>query len=176
MLWFIHFCGFAAPTPLYLPCLFIIDLLCTGVGDENATEELTTDQDSIVAETSPLRSMPAYSDQWMVVSQKLGEEIDDVLQALKKSQETEYKLAEERLDSQKNYLCNLYQQLDKERSELAHRTCVADPDMLLKAVLDRKNQIKLQVRVLKDMEKVARGFGRTSKKILKDHYDLEIDD
>lgn len=120
--------------------------------------------------------MPAYSDQWMVVSRKLGEEIDDVLQALKKSQETEYKLAEERLDSQKNYLCNLYQQLDKERSELAHRTSVADPDMLLKAVLDRKNQIKLQVRVLKDMEKVARGFGRTSKKILKDHYDLEIDD
>ncbi|KAJ0035312.1 hypothetical protein Pint_24804 [Pistacia integerrima] len=148
----------------------------TGVSDdENATLDLTTNQDPVDARTSPLQTMPTYSDQQME-SQKLEEKIDQVLQALKKSQETEYKLAEERLYAQKNYLCNLYQQLDKERSELAHRTSEGDPDMLLNAVLNRVNQIKRQVMVFNDMEKVAKGFGRTSKKILKENYDLEIDD
>ncbi|XP_044500789.1 protein OBERON 1-like [Mangifera indica] len=148
----------------------------TGVSDdENATLELTTNQDPTDVRASPLQTMPTYSDQQME-SQKLEEEIDQVLQALKKSQETEYKLAEERLYEQKNYLCNMYQQLDKERSELAHHTSEGDQDMLLNAVLNTVNQIKRQVTVLKDMEKVAKGFGRTSKKILKEHYDLEIED
>lgn len=177
--YFIHVIGACCPPTLphpYLPCLFIIVLLCTGVSDdENATLELTTNQDPTDVRASPLQTMPTYSDQQME-SQKLEEEIDQVLQALKKSQETEYKLAEERLYEQKNYLCNMYQQLDKERSELAHHTSEGDQDMLLNPVLNTVNQIKRQVTVLKDMEKVAKGFGRTSKKILKEHYDLEIED
>lgn len=106
---------------------------------------------------------------------KLEDEINQVLQALQVSQEVEYKIAEERLYTQKKYLQNLYQQLDKERSELARRTLKTNPDDLLSAVLSRVDQIKREVTKLKDMEEVANGFGRTSKDILKEHFGLEVE-
>lgn len=103
----------------------------------------------------------------------LEDEIEQVLQALRKSQDTEYKMAEERLHAQKNFLLNLYQQLEKERSELARCASSADPNALLDAVLNRVDQIKRELRKLKDMERVANGFGKTSKGILKEHFGLE---
>lgn len=109
-------------------------------------------------------------------SLKLEDEINQVLQALQVSQEAEYKIAEERLYAQKKYLQNLYQQLDKERSELARRTLKTNPDDLLSAVLSRVDQIKREVTKLKDMEEVANGFGRTSKDILKEHFGLEVEE
>jgi cell division septum initiation protein DivIVA len=112
-------------------------------------------------------------------SLKLENEIDHVLLALQKSQESEYKMAVEMLYAQKNYLLNLYQQLEKERSdlksELAHRTSSEDSYTFLDTVLSRVNQIKQELMKLKDMEKVANGFGKTSKGILKEHFGLETE-
>ncbi|XVF38251.1 hypothetical protein REPUB_Repub20aG0084100 [Reevesia pubescens] len=98
-----------------------------------------------------------------------------VLQALRKAQESEYKIAEERFYGQKNYLRNLYQQLDKERSELSHQASGTEANALLNAILNRVDQIKQEVMKLKEME-VAHGFGKTPKGTLKEHYGLELED
>ncbi|KAK3040581.1 hypothetical protein RJ639_029027 [Escallonia herrerae] len=108
-----------------------------------------------------------------IESFKLEDEIDQILLALRKSQESEYRIAEERLLAQKNHLLNLYQQLDKERSELASHTSFADPDALLDAVLNRVNQVKREIMKLREMEEVAKGFGKTSNAILKEHFSFE---
>lgn len=108
-------------------------------------------------------------------SLKLEEEIDQVLRALRKAQQTEYKIAEERLLAQKNCLLNLYQQLHKERSELSMATSSDDQDALLEAVLKRVDQIKREIVKLRDMEVVAKGFGKTSKDILDQHFGFETE-
>lgn len=139
----------------------------------NAMLEVSNHQDILdFRKGSPDVSMSSDS---QTESLKLEDEINQVLQALQVSQEAEYKIAEERLYAQKKYLQNLYQQLDKERSELARRTLITNPDDLLSAVLSRVDQIKREVTKLKDMEEVANGFGRTSKDILKEHFGLEVE-
>lgn len=107
---------------------------------------------------------------------KLEDEIDQALHELRKSQASEYKIAEERLYAQKGYLHNLYQQLERERSEWTHCKSITKKDVLLDAVLNRVDQIKQEVAKLKDMEQVAKGFGRTSKGILREHFGLEIEE
>lgn len=107
-------------------------------------------------------------------SQKLEEEIDQVLRALRKAHQTEYRIAEERLLAQKNCLLNLYRQLDKERSELSMHTS-SDDNALLEAVLKRVDQIKREMVKLRDMEVVAKGFGKTSKDILELQFGIETE-
>lgn len=109
-------------------------------------------------------------------SVRLDEEIDQVLQSLRKSQELEYRIAEEQLHSQKRYLHNLYQQLEQESSELACKEKSDDFDNLLKVVLNRNNQIKQEVHKLQVMKEVAKGFGKTSRSILREHFGLDGDD
>lgn len=142
--------------------------------DENAIMEEMNLED-LDGRTNSEPVMLIYSDH-LKESQKLEEEIDQVLQSLRKSQECEYKVAEESLHVQRNYLHNLYEQLDKEKAELAHRTSNAEPDELLNAILNREDQIKREVLKLREMEKVANGFGRASKRILKEYFDTEIEE
>lgn len=112
---------------------------------------------------------------YLLDSLKLEEEIDQVLQALQKSQEFEYEMAEDVFRAQKHYLQNLYRQLDSEKSELACRhSCHSHA--LFDAVTERKEQIRQEFMKFEDMKMVANGFGRTSKDILKLHFGLEIAD
>ncbi|KAL0368106.1 UNVERIFIED_CONTAM: hypothetical protein Scaly_1029500 [Sesamum calycinum] len=113
---------------------------------------------------SPLSSILDH----LVESLKLEDEVDQILDSLRKSQEFEYRLAEERLSTQKNYILNLYQQINKERSS-------EDQDSLLDDVLSRVNQVKREVSRLKDMANVAKGFGRVPKHILKELFGLGIE-
>lgn len=108
-------------------------------------------------------------------SVRLEEEIDQVLQSLRKSQELEYRIAEEQLHAQKRYLHNLYQQLQQESSELAGQEISDDFDNLLNVVLNRNNQIKQEVQRLQEMKEVAKGFGKTSRSILREHFGLDMD-
>ncbi|XP_056168707.1 OBERON-like protein isoform X3 [Syzygium oleosum] len=108
-------------------------------------------------------------------SVRLEEEIDQVLQSLRKSQELEYRIAEEQLHAQKRYLHNLYQQLEQESSELAGQEISDDFDNLLNVVLNRNNQIKQEVHRLQEMKEVAKGFGKTSRSILREHFGLDMD-
>ena len=109
-------------------------------------------------------------------SQILEDEIDKVLHALRKSQASEYKIAEERLYAQKSRLLNLYEQLEESRSQLSRGISSASSDALLDVVVNTSGRIRHEVNKLKDMEKVAKGFGRTPKGILKEHFGLEIED
>lgn len=105
----------------------------------------------------------------------LEDEIDQILMALKKSQESEYTLAEETLSVQKNCIQDLYQQLDHERSALSQRAASPDADAILDSFLCKVDHLKQEIRKFKDMKEVAKGFGRTPKRILKEHFNLETE-
>lgn len=112
-------------------------------------------------------------------SLKLEKEIDWVLQSLKRSQESEYRIAEQKLYAQKDFLFGLYPQLDVERAELAkHRATPedGDSDTLLANVLSRVDQIKQEVVKLRHMMEIAKGFGKTPRSILREHFGLPVDD
>ncbi|KAG4972766.1 hypothetical protein JHK87_029587 [Glycine soja] len=108
-------------------------------------------------------------------SLKLESEVDQVLQALRKSQELEYKVVEETLQDQKTYLKNLYQQVECEKYELACQNS-STSDVSSSAVRDRKKQIRREVEKFEIMKKVAYGFGRTSNDIVKEHFGLKVID
>ncbi|PNX93535.1 calmodulin protein kinase [Trifolium pratense] len=102
----------------------------------------------------------------------LEAEIDDILAGLRKSQELEYKVAEERLHAQKIYIQNLYEQLQCVVTELE---C---PDLthsgpLFRAIREKKEQIKQEKEKFNEMKMVASGFGRISRDILKEHFAYE---
>ncbi|KAJ7954873.1 protein OBERON 1-like [Quillaja saponaria] len=100
------------------------DDLSAGVSDHRSAAMEVIDNESpldfvSVPKEKVSRSFDHCSD-WV----KLEDEIDQTLQALRKSQEFEYNMVEERLHEQKNYLQNLYEQLDKEKSELAQSNII----------------------------------------------------
>ncbi|XP_022956071.1 protein OBERON 4-like isoform X1 [Cucurbita moschata] len=145
---------------------------CTDAPDNaDSTQGSHDNSDSII---SSEWTMPTPFDHW-IESLKLENEIDQVLQALKRSQEFEYNLAEEKLLSHKNYLHNLFQQLDKEQIELGHQSSSTGQNVFLDNVTNRVDQIKREVKRLKRMEKVADGFGMTPKDILKEDFDLDVE-
>ncbi|OIW11162.1 hypothetical protein TanjilG_22969 [Lupinus angustifolius] len=115
------------------------------------------------------------SEEYLPQSLKLEAEIDEVLHALRKSQEFEYEVAEGRLQAHKTFLWNLYQQLDSEKSKLASQNS-SHSDALSHVVREREQQIRRELMKLGVMKKVAIGFGRTSKDILKEYFGLEIAD
>lgn len=152
-----------------------ISAISTAVSlNQNATVE-AADYEDILDDKSSLPDVVPLSSPHRLETEKLDEEIDQVLEALKKSQEHEYRIAEERLYAQKKYLQNLYQQLDKEKSELSGHVSNSKADDLLSAVMKRVTQIKHEARKLKEMKEVVNGFGRTSKDILQEHFGLEFE-
>ncbi|KAJ0964466.1 hypothetical protein J5N97_025604 [Dioscorea zingiberensis] len=113
------------------------------------------------------------------VSAKLDDDINKVLQELKKSQESEFRLAEQKLLTQKDLLLSLYQQLDVDRSKLATQFSSPngnDSDALLTNVLARVDRIKYEELKLQDMMKIADGFGQTPKTILSIHFGMNVDE
>lgn len=113
---------------------------------------------------------------YRVETLKLDHEIDGILDALRKAQEFEYRLAEEKLYGQKTYIINLYKQLEKERSELSKHTSASEnQDSLLDAVLSRISQIKQEVSRLKEMGSVSKGFAKVPKHVLKEQFDIDIE-
>lgn len=107
---------------------------------------------------------------------KLEEEIGEVLKALRKAQEFEYQIAEGKLHAQKECLSDLYRQLEKEKSELSRRVSGTDANSLMTNVLKRLDQIRKEVTKLKEMEEVAKGFGRTSRGVLEEYFHLSIEE
>lgn len=146
--------------------------MCTDARDNANSAEGSHDTSGSVISSDWTMSTPF--DHW-TESLKLEDEIDQVLQALKRSQEYEYNLAEEKLLLHKNYLHNLFQQLDKEQTELRHQTSSTGQNAFQNNVTNRVDQIKQEVKKLKRMEKVADGFGMTPKDILKEDFDFDVE-
>ncbi|XP_019056532.1 PREDICTED: OBERON-like protein [Tarenaya hassleriana] len=107
--------------------------------------------------------------------QRLEEEICQVLRALRKAQETEYQIAEEKLCAQKEYLNDLYVLLEKEKSDLSRRLSDTDANDLITTILTRLDQIKKEVSKLREMEEIGKGFGRAPRGILEEYFHLRVD-
>ncbi|XP_028773520.1 protein OBERON 1 isoform X2 [Neltuma alba] len=88
---------------------------------------------------------------------KLEDEIHQVLQALRKSQALEYSIAEEILHGKKRYLQNLYQQLEREKSESACQLS-SHSNVLSDAVSRRMEQIRQETMKLEDMKQDMRHY------------------
>ncbi|KAL5702269.1 hypothetical protein ACHQM5_027505 [Ranunculus cassubicifolius] len=106
---------------------------------------------------------------------EFDEKIERALRQLRDSQNHEYTVAEEGLCAQKDYILGLYNQLEAERSELAKGTDCGYTDALRTNIKHKMNQIKQEVLKLKEMEEVAKGFGRVPKGVLQEHFNLQID-
>ncbi|XP_071729741.1 uncharacterized protein [Rutidosis leptorrhynchoides] len=106
---------------------------------------------------------------------KLIQRIDETLASLKRSQEIEYRIAEDVLTTQKTYLLDLYEELDKEKGKLAKCTPSADPS-LVHTVFLRMEQIKTEFDKINAMQVVGKGFGKTSKNVLKEHFGMQVTD
>ncbi|KAM7488582.1 hypothetical protein LguiB_026066 [Lonicera macranthoides] len=153
-----------------------VSSMTTGGASQNGTcaLEAANETDPLDCKADPPNIFSANFDH-RIESLRLEDEIDQILLALRKSQETEYRIAEERLYTQKDYLLNLYEQLDEERAKLKTNASSIHSDVLIDATLKRVDQIKREVKKLRDMEEVGKGFGRTSKEILKEHFGVEME-
>ncbi|XP_045815620.1 OBERON-like protein [Trifolium pratense] len=122
-----------------------------------------TDPMEVTMNGSPFNQ--AYHSQILNIEAEVG----DILVALRKSQELEYKVAEERLHEQKRYIQNLYERLQSEVTELESPN-LTHSEPLFRAIGERKEQIKRELEKFKEMKLVASGFGRISRDILKEHF------
>ncbi|KAL6636907.1 hypothetical protein ACP70R_024479 [Stipagrostis hirtigluma subsp. patula] len=113
-----------------------------------------------------------------VMSSKFEDEIDLALQELKKSQEAEYSLAEQKLYSQKDKILSLYRMLESERGELSDPgplSTGSNYSAILSNVLNRVDQVKREEEKFKAMLKVAGGFGKTPKSVTQELFGLSAD-
>ncbi|KAM7257847.1 hypothetical protein ACFE04_013588 [Oxalis oulophora] len=108
--------------------------------------------------------------------ERIDDEIDDTLRILRMSQEREYRIAEDTLNEHQRYLKNLLEQLEKERTEVAHDPPGNDTDTIMNYVLDRMEQVKQAKRKMKELEKIKNGFGKMPKDVLNQHFGMNIDD
>lgn len=107
---------------------------------------------------------------------KLEEEVAQVLQQLKMSQEYEFSIAQGKLHAQKDHLFSIYQQVSKEKLELLRSSSSMDQDILLRSIAAGEEHIKRALRKLREMEKVANGFGKIPKELIREHFDLDPKD
>lgn len=126
-----------------------------------------------------VENLPVYiTGDHNIGSAKFEDEIGLALQELKKSQEAEYMVAEERLYSQKDHVLSLYRQLESERAQLADPIPLSDTShygVILANVLSLVDQAKREEVKLKSMLKVACGFGKAPGRVTKEFFGLLAD-
>jgi len=93
---------------------------------------------------------------------KLDAEFDQSLEAFKKSQKYELKLAEETLREQLKYLQNVSKHLEKEKSELTNQPKSSHSSVLSQAVKKIEKQLSHEEMELEEMKKIGKGFARAS--------------
>ncbi|KAI5400810.1 uncharacterized protein LOC127092568 [Lathyrus oleraceus] len=103
---------------------------------------------------------------------KLDAEFDKAMEDLEKSQKFEYKLAEESLHTHKEYLLNISQQLDNDKSDLAGQSSTSGSSVLLQTIEKKNEELRQELKKFEEMKKIANGFGSTSKEVLDKHFGL----
>lgn len=111
---------------------------------------------------------------YRIESMELEKKINKTLASLKKSQETEYKIAENALTAQKTHLLDLYKELEKQKGKLANCSPSTDPS-LVHAVFKKMEEIKTEFNKIIAMQVIGKGFGKTSKYVLKEHFGMHSD-
>ncbi|PIA31742.1 hypothetical protein AQUCO_04900201v1 [Aquilegia coerulea] len=142
------------------------------------TETISMDVDTPY-KVGDIQQTPKLITSYGKESSEIEERIERTLQDLKNSQEYEYRIAEERLRAQKDFIVGLHQELQAERSALAKRTSASsdsDVDSLITSIMSKSNQIGQEVLKFKDMKGVEKGFARVPKVTLREHFGLHISD
>ncbi|KAK7366546.1 hypothetical protein VNO80_08539 [Phaseolus coccineus] len=98
---------------------------------------------------------------------RLDADVEETLEGLRKSQEFEYKVAEETITGQKTYLINLHRQLQFEKKAFA--AAGISPNA---GVRERKKQIKREMAKFESMKKIGNGCARTSSRFLREYFGL----
>ncbi|KAL8239589.1 hypothetical protein R6Q59_016156 [Mikania micrantha] len=124
------------------------------------------------AEASPQIKFTNFD--YRIESAELEQRVEKTLTSLKTSQETEYRIAEHVLTTQKNRLLDLYQELKTEKIKLAKCSPSTDPS-LVHTVFKIMDQIKNEFEKISAMQGVSKGFGKTSKYVLKEHFGIQSD-
>jgi len=94
------------------------------------------------------------------------DEVDQVLRELRKSQEHEYEVVQNTLQTQKTYLQQLYQRLQYEENGQSSAAASSH------AVRETKKEIRRGLKKFENMKKIAHGFGKTPNCIKKNHFRL----
>ncbi|KAL6007215.1 hypothetical protein ACLOJK_032711 [Asimina triloba] len=122
---------------------------------------------------------PFHEADHQIAPSKLEKEISDALESLKRSQDLEYRIVAQKLYAQKDLLLRLQEQLDADISKLAeHTTSPASIDSGGQVAngSSRVDQITNELVKLRQMMEIAKGFGRTPRAILREHFGLQIED
>jgi len=98
---------------------------------------------------------------------KLHAEFDQTMEAFKKSQKYEFKLAEQTLREQLKHLQSISKQLEKEKSELANQPNDSRSSVLFETVKKREEQLRQEVMKLEEMKQIGKGCARASADVLK---------
>ncbi|CAL4919034.1 unnamed protein product [Urochloa decumbens] len=129
--------------------------------------------------TMAVENLPVYiPGDHNTASAKFEDEIDLALQELKKSQEAEYRVAEQRLYSQKDRILSLYRQLENERARLEDPLPLSDTSnygAIIGNVYSYVHQAKHEEEKFKCMLKVAGGFGKAPESVTKEFFGLPAD-
>lgn len=114
-----------------------------------------------------------------ITALKFENKINQALHGLRKSQEAEYKLAQEKLNSQKDFLLSLFQELDMANNEFTNDSSSSSMetfDDLLVGVSDRVGRLRSETAKFGQMLSITNGFGRTRKDILRDYFEVLMED
>lgn len=133
----------------------------------------TTTTDSPVLRTRENNVVANSPDEQEINPLKLEDEICITLQSLKKSQEAEYRQAEEKLHAQKTHLISLQEKLQHEKSQLAALSPLADTSANLNIVKNQTEQIRSELKKLKEMQEFYKLF-RKAPWTLIDYWEKDV--
>lgn len=114
-----------------------------------------------------------------ITALKFENKINQALHGLRKSQEAEYKLAQEKLYAQKDFLLSLFQELDIANNEFtndSYSSSLENFDDLLVGVSDRVGRLRKETAKFGQMLSITNGFGRTPKDILTNCFEVVMED
>jgi len=114
-----------------------------------------------------------------ITALKFENKINQALHGLRKSQEAEYKLAQQKLYAQKDFLLSLFQELDIANNEFTNDSSSSSLDNfddLLVGVSDRVGRLRKETAKFGQMLSITNGFGRTRKDILRDYFEVLMED
>ncbi|XP_057816572.2 uncharacterized protein LOC131029913 isoform X1 [Cryptomeria japonica] len=152
-------------------------------------DEATSQKSSLVRERLRGRSMvlpedangaaDLLSSPVHITALKFENRINQALHGLRRSQEAEYKLAQERLYAQKDFLLSLFKQLDMANSKFTNcssSSSLENFDDLLDGVSDQVARLRKENAKFGQMLTITNGFGHTQKDILRDFFGVSLED
>eukprot|EP00249_Psilotum_nudum_P020783 c27845_g1_i1 orf=74-1636(-) len=130
---------------------------------------------NMVQDTNCLSTCPTAPLQ--LLASGFEQEIHAALERLQQVQREEYNLAQKRLNTQKEVVLSLYEQLDIARHELQGRASASpldSVDALMEQISNILDELQNESRVFESMLGISEACGRTSKVTLEENFGLPV--